>query len=92
MTLGTKRLIFILFLPYIIVHSLLNFHYVLHDVLNQMAKKKKSCGIPKKEWNNMAHQMLKNKAIGIIVSLWGKVGYAINDGQSHAAPWMPLFL
>jgi len=55
-------------------------------------KKKKSCGIPKEEWNNKAHQMFESRAIGMIVCLWGKVGYAINDGQSHVAPRMSLFL
>jgi hypothetical protein len=55
-------------------------------------QKRKSCGIPKEEWNNRVHQMFKGRAIGVIVCLWGKVGYAINDGQFYAAPRMPLFL
>ncbi len=35
--------------------------------------------------------MFDSSALGVIVCLWGKVGYAINDDQAHAAHTAPMF-
>jgi hypothetical protein len=36
--------------------------------------------------------MFDSSAMGVIVCLWAKVGYAINDDQAHAAHTAPMFM
>jgi hypothetical protein len=36
--------------------------------------------------------MFDSSAIGVMVCLWDKVGYAINDDQAHAAHTAPMFM
>ncbi len=36
--------------------------------------------------------MFYSSAMGVIVCLWAKVGYAINDDQAHAAHTAPMFM
>jgi hypothetical protein len=36
--------------------------------------------------------MFDSSALGVIVCLWGKVGYAIKDDQAPAAHTAPLFM
>jgi hypothetical protein len=36
--------------------------------------------------------MFVSSAIGVIVCLCGKIGYAINDDQAHAAHTAPMFM